>query len=61
MGCPYVVRIDEKSRCNMYYVSIRKDKKVWAHFPECASKNCPILHPELLKGATVPIEKCMLW
>lgn len=57
MGCPYIVRIDDKSRCNMYFISKRKDGQVWTYFPECASKNCPILHIELLKGAIVPVEK----
>lgn len=39
--------------CGAYSQSKRKDGKHWAHYPECASENCPLLHPELLLGEAV--------
>lgn len=58
MGCPYVIRIGE-SRCNMYHLSQRKDGKLWEHYPVCSSENCPLIHPELMDGAVVPMDACV--
>lgn len=62
MGCPYVVRdMDscDKARCNMYSISERKDGKEWAYWPVCSSENCPLIHPELMDGAVVPVDVCI--
>ena len=44
--------------CKAYYKSKRKDGKLWLHFPLCSEENCPLLHPELLEGATLTEEEC---
>lgn len=39
--------------CGAYSVSKRPDGLHWAHYPLCVERNCPIIHPELLEGATL--------
>ena len=43
--------LDKTYYCSAYSKSKRKDGKYWAHYPECKSKNCPLVFPELLEGA----------
>lgn len=42
--------------CEAYYKAKRKDNREWMHFPFCSEENCPLKHPELLKGATLEEE-----
>lgn len=37
--------------CDAYSQSKRKDGLHWAHYPFCATENCPLKHPELLESA----------
>ena len=39
--------------CGAYSVSKRPDGLHWAHYPLCVEHNCPLIHPELLEGATL--------
>ena len=43
--------------CKAYSKSKRPDGLHWAHYPECKSENCPLKHPELLKGAILKEEQ----
>lgn len=42
--------------CGAYSKSKRKDGRAWAHYPNCATENCPLQHPELLEDATLEKE-----
>ena len=44
---------DEKFHCMAYSQAIRFDGKLWAHYPICNPKDCPYLHPELIKDAVL--------
>lgn len=48
--------LDGKIHCDAYSQSKRKDGRHWAHYPECASENCPLKHPELLGDAVLETE-----
>ena len=37
--------------CRAYSASKRPDGLHCAHYPDCKEENCPLVHPELLKGA----------
>jgi hypothetical protein len=39
--------------CGAYSASKRKDGLHWGHYPYCKIENCPVVHPELLKGAVL--------
>lgn len=45
--------------CEAYYLSKLPNGKqsYYAHFPFCAEANCPIKHPELLKGRILDTER----
>ena len=46
-----IIKPDDGTPLCFYYSKVkRKDKKYWAHFPNCADAHCPIKHPELLLG-----------
>lgn len=45
--------------CEAYYLSKGYkgcQERSWFHFPFCSEENCPLKHPELLKGATLESE-----
>ena len=48
-----MIDMDKKILCGAYHKSKRKDNRIWAHFPHCKNEDCPIMHPELLKGAVL--------
>ena len=46
--------------CEAYYLSKGNKgfgQRCWMHFPFCSKENCPLEHPELLKGATLETEE----
>lgn len=50
--CKYITPfLDGTIHCGAYVESKRPDGKLWAHFPKCANKNCPLEHPKLLGNA----------
>lgn len=50
--CTYTFEIPGTGKCCMAYSkSKRKDGLHWANYPECKRENCPLVSPELLKGA----------
>jgi hypothetical protein len=56
-GCKYHLQIPTVGLCcEAYYLSKGYrgcQQRCWMHFPFCAEHNCPLKHPELLKGATL--------
>ena len=58
MDCKYTFEIPNIGACcDAYSKSKRKDKKHWAHYPNCVPENCPLLHPELLGDAVLESEE----
>lgn len=51
------VLIKNVNLCGYYSKVVRKDGKVWAHYPNCELSNCPKLNPKLLCGETPIKEK----
>lgn len=52
LKCSYCLILPDDSDvyCNYYSYVDRKDMKLWAHFPRCIDKNCPVKHRELLQN-----------
>lgn len=42
--------------CGIYSKYKLPNGKIWAHYPVCEDKNCPLLHPELLGDAILDNE-----
>lgn len=62
MECKYKYDLLGAGKCyHKYYETEREDRKIWAHFPLCEEKNCPIIHPELLSAAKKKVDKVCLW
>ena len=59
LNCSYCLILPDDSDvyCNYYSYVNRKDMKLWAHFPRCLDKNCPIKHSELLNGESPVLMK----
>lgn len=54
--CQYHLEIPRVGLCcEAYYKSKNSNGREysWFHFPECTEENCPLKHPELLKGRTL--------
>lgn len=52
--CEHVMSIPDKGNCcGLYSKAKYEDARVYAHYPECKEENCPLKHPELLKGGKV--------
>lgn len=57
MNCKYNITLPTIGVCcEAYAKSVRADGKVWAHFPICTEANCPLIHSDLLEGATLESE-----
>ena len=57
-GCKYEFQFqfEDGVCCGAYSQAKRKDSLAWAHYPECKPENCPLIHSELLDGATLKEE-----
>lgn len=53
MPVPNLEQDKNKILCGAYSKSKRKDKLHWAHYPHCKKENCPLVHKDLLQGATL--------
>lgn len=42
--------------CGIYSEHRLPNGKIWAHYPVCENKNCPLLHPELLEDTILDNE-----
>ena len=47
---------NDKILCGAYSKTRLSNGKIWAHYPVCENKNCPLLHPELLEDAILDNE-----
>ena len=56
-SCQYFFVIPKVGICCGAYSESKPTKenkwRHWAHYPECIEENCPLKHPELLKGRTL--------
>lgn len=52
-SCKYQMSIpsNDEILCCIYSKYRLPNGKIWAHYPVCENKNCPLLHPELLGDA----------
>lgn len=41
--------LEHKVYCEVYSKTRLPNGKLWAHYPVCKNKNCPLKHPELLE------------
>ena len=48
--------LENKFLCGAYSKTRLPNGKIWAHYPVCENKNCPLLHPELLGDAILDNE-----
>lgn len=56
--CQYNTEIPDVGLCcGAYHKAKRNDGKHWMHFPFCSEDDCPLKHPELLKGAKLESEE----
>lgn len=45
-----------KLLCSVYSKHRLPNGNIWAHYPVCEDKNCPLLHPGLLEDAILDNE-----
>ena len=48
------VSLHQAAMCRAYSVARMNNGKMWGYFPVCNEEHCPLKHPELLNGGTLP-------
>lgn len=55
--CEYLIEcpstMNNPALCTAYTKAKLPDGRIWAHYPVCSDNNCPLKHPELLKGGVL--------
>lgn len=59
--CDYYFTIPKVGVCCKAYSESKPTSentwRHWAHYPDCTEENCPLMHPELLKGRKLEMEE----